>query len=193
MGNIFITISPEKIRECLELPLNQGYEEAPEKEDMFAQLDAVMGYKTKISKINEFKRNKLPAFWQVLMEILNKCLSSKIGGTDQINMSVLTIMFSLINGLNIDFGTEIFNLIKRSILTKTGRIDSHLPFPRFLSIIISDAFSERNLEIPKSKIMWKTKIMRPWTVAGSWKSDYDVPVLSEKMMYLIPEDSPYRT
>ena len=107
-------------------------------------------------------------------------------------MNILTIMFSLITGLNIDFGTEIFNLIKRSILTKTGKIDSHLPFPRFLSIIISDAFSERNLQTPKSKYMWRSEIMRPWSAAGSWKSDFDVPVLPENMMDLVPENSSYR-
>ncbi|XP_021984961.1 uncharacterized protein LOC110880827 [Helianthus annuus] len=35
--------------------------------------------------------------------------------------------------------------------------------------------------------------MRPWSAARSWKSDFDVPVLSESMMCLIPEDSSYRT
>ncbi|XP_021984989.1 shootin-1-like [Helianthus annuus] len=34
--------------------------------------------------------------------------------------------------------------------------------------------------------------MRPRSAAGSWKSDFDVPILSESMMLLITEDSPYR-
>ncbi|KAJ0610476.1 putative histone-fold protein [Helianthus annuus] len=50
----------------------------------------------------------------------------------------------------------------------------------------------RNLQTPKSKFMWKPEIMRPWSAARSWKSDFDVPILPENMMDLIPEKSSYR-
>ncbi|XP_022019396.1 uncharacterized protein LOC110919438 [Helianthus annuus] len=112
----------EKIRECLELPLNQDYEEAPEKEDMFEQLDAVMGCKAKISKINEFKRNKLPAFWQVLMEILNKCLSSKIGGfrKSDFDVPILSESMMLLIPKDSPYRAEYLRMLSKQAETKEG-------------------------------------------------------------------------
>ena len=156
-GDMFITITPEKIRESLELPASEHYDHVPTKDDMLQQLDAVMGYQMKVSKIGDFKRNKLPAFWQVMMETLNRCISSKIGGVDQINTNVLTIMFCLITGMNIDYGTEIFKLMRRSVLTKDGRVKSHLPFPRFWSILICDTFLKGMLTSLHQKTCGKLK------------------------------------
>ncbi|MFS8025742.1 hypothetical protein Hanom_Chr16g01478771 [Helianthus anomalus] len=101
-------------------------------------------------------------------------------------------MYGLITGFNVDYGTEIFNLMKRSVLTKTGMITSHLPYPRFWSIIIAKAFEDRNVELPISENIWKSPIMKPWCATQGWTSNKDVPILPESMLCLIAEDSPYR-
>ena len=117
----------------------------------------------KINKIGSIRINELPAIWQVMMEVLNKCLTSKIGGTDQINQAILTIMYGLITGFRIDYGLEIFNLIKRSIITKNGKIISHLPYPRLISIFIYETFAAREMEIPTLDNLWRSNTMKAWS------------------------------
>ncbi|MFS7913374.1 hypothetical protein Hanom_Chr02g00141091 [Helianthus anomalus] len=82
--------------------------------------------------------------------------------------------------------------MKRLILTRTGRISSHLPYPRFISIFIVETFEERNLEIPILETIWSSTIMKPWSANQWWESDRDVPVLQESMLNLSEEDSPYK-
>ncbi|KAJ0918866.1 hypothetical protein HanRHA438_Chr05g0222951 [Helianthus annuus] len=190
-GNISVIITPARIREWLELPVLNVYVKSPKKEDLI-NLFLDLGYKRRTTKIGELKRNELPAFLQVMMETLNKCLTSKIGAADQINQSVLTIMYGLITGYNIDYGTEIFNLMKRSILTRTGRISSYLPYPRFLSIFAAETFEERDVELSALETISRSPTMKPWCETQWWTSNTDVPNLPESMLCLLAANSPYR-
>ena len=83
--NVSVTLTPARVREWLELPILDNYVEAPSKKELLSFI-IELGYKNKkVNKIGSIRRNELPAIWQVMMEVLNKCLTSKIGGTDQIN------------------------------------------------------------------------------------------------------------
>ncbi|MFS7985552.1 hypothetical protein Hanom_Chr11g00999741 [Helianthus anomalus] len=104
----------------------------------------------------------------------------------------MSIGYGLITGFKLDYGIEIYKLIKRSILTRNGKISSHLPYPRFISVFIGEIFEGRNVEIPILEDVWSSTTMKPWSANQGWASDRDVPVLPENTLNLIPSDSPYR-
>ncbi|MFS8023430.1 hypothetical protein Hanom_Chr16g01451371 [Helianthus anomalus] len=67
-----------------------------------------------------------------------------------------------------------------------------MPYPRLISIFISETFAERNIEMPNLEDIWSLNTMKVWSATHGWESDKDILELPESMLCLIAPDSQYR-
>ncbi|GJX98922.1 hypothetical protein Tco_0355941 [Tanacetum coccineum] len=86
------------------------------------------------------KKSLLPLRWRLLMVQIIQCLRGKTGGFDQITNKDVIILYSLANGINIDYASIFWKdiIIK---LNKKHR-EKVIPYTRFLSLLMMHKMKE---------------------------------------------------
>ncbi|GKE59190.1 hypothetical protein Tco_1498375 [Tanacetum coccineum] len=86
------------------------------------------------------KKSLLLPRWRLLMAQIIQCLGGKIGSFDQITNKDAIIMYSLANGINIDYA----NIFWEDIIIKLNKKhrDKVIPYTRFLSLLMMHKMKE---------------------------------------------------
>nr|GEU45747.1 hypothetical protein [Tanacetum cinerariifolium] len=95
---------------------------------------AEIRYNGEIRVKGTLKKSCLPPRWRLLMGQIIQCLGGKTGGLDQCSNKDATILYCLVNRINVDFARIIWeDLIHK--LKKKSR-ERVIPYPRFISLLL---------------------------------------------------------
>ncbi|KAJ9566625.1 hypothetical protein OSB04_002591 [Centaurea solstitialis] len=138
-----------------------------------------VGHLEAINAPSQFNKSKLPPTYNTLFTILSRCLTGKRTAQDTATQSFLVLFYGVLFNKHYDYASLIFYDLKE-LLAKRQK---HLPFPRFLSILIASAM-ERNPDIPRRSDAEKVKIHDMQSIRYP-KQEFppEVPLFSELLAY----------
>ncbi|KAJ9544684.1 hypothetical protein OSB04_024391 [Centaurea solstitialis] len=116
----------------------------------FASLDVAMagvrsvGHTTAINAASQFNKSRLPKTYNTMFTILSRCLTGKRTAQDSATQSFLIFFYGVLFNKHYDYASLIFYDLKELLAKR----QTHLPFPRFLSILIASVV-ERIPSIPR--------------------------------------------
>lgn len=64
-----------------------------------------MGYKESIGTVSKFKKPNLPPIWNGLVKLLFKSFSEWVTGSDCASKLLITMMYDIYSGINLDYRT----------------------------------------------------------------------------------------
>ncbi|GKD81981.1 hypothetical protein Tco_1348820, partial [Tanacetum coccineum] len=99
-----------------------------------------IGYGETIPVKGALKKSLLPPRWRLLMAQIIQCLGGKTGGFDQITNKDVIILYSLANGINIDYA----NIFWEDIIIKLNKRhrEKVVLYTRFLSLLMMHKMKE---------------------------------------------------
>lgn len=106
-----------------------------------------MGYAYKLSKLYHLSKGHISPLWQCLIHYIIKCLTGKVGGTDQLNKRFVELLWSLYTGHEIDYADVLFEDFLSYIPTSQkskGKIHS----ARFWAMCIEHIYQAYKIPIP---------------------------------------------
>ncbi|KAJ9561389.1 hypothetical protein OSB04_006549 [Centaurea solstitialis] len=179
-----ISFGVNKFRRLLGFPKATSRPNANQFEP-FASLAVAMagvesvGHLEAINAPSQFNKSNLPPTYNTLFTILSKCLTGKRTAQDTATQSFLTLFYGVLFNKHYDYASLIFHDLKE-LLAKRQK---HLPYPRFLSILIANAM-QRNPDIPRRSDAEKVKIHDMQSIRYP-KREYapEVPLFSELLAY----------
>ncbi|KAJ9561687.1 hypothetical protein OSB04_006847 [Centaurea solstitialis] len=138
-----------------------------------------VGHLEAINAPSQFNKSNLPPTYNTLFTILSRCLTGKRTAQDTATQSFLTLFYGVLFNKHYDYASLIFHDLKE-LLAKRQK---HLPYPRFLSILIASAM-QRNPDIPRRSDAEKVKIHDMQSIRYP-KKVYapEVPLFSELLDY----------
>ncbi|KAJ9546661.1 hypothetical protein OSB04_019204 [Centaurea solstitialis] len=153
--------------------------------ERFASLAVAMagvesvGHLEAINAPSQFNKSNLPPTYNTLFTILSRCLTGKRTAQDTATQSFLFLFYGVLFNKHYDYASLIFYDLKE-LLAKRQK---HLPFPRFLSILIASAM-QRNPDIPRRADAEKVKIHDMQSIRYP-KREFapEVPLFSELLAY----------
>ena len=80
-----------------------------------------MGYQKKIKGIGEFKKNQLPAVWQFVCHFVIRSLSGRTGGTENMGLKLLELVWSNFTGHDVNYGQILWDDFLQYIPKKSPR------------------------------------------------------------------------
>ncbi|GKB79256.1 hypothetical protein Tco_0946151 [Tanacetum coccineum] len=101
---------------------------------IFGEWFPTIGYGEAVSAKGTLKKSLLPLRWGLLMAQIIQCLRSKTRGFDQITNKDAIMLYSLANGINIDYAS----LFGEDIIIKLNKKHRErvIPYSRFLSLLM---------------------------------------------------------
>ncbi|KAJ9552834.1 hypothetical protein OSB04_016879 [Centaurea solstitialis] len=151
----------------------------------YASLEVAMagvesvGHLEAINAPSQFNKSNLPPTYNTLFTILSRCLTGKRTAQDTATQSFLTLFYGVLFNKHYDYASLIFYDLKE-LLAKRQK---HLPYPRFLSILIASAM-HHNPDIPRRSDAEKVKIHDMQSIRYPKKAFApEVPLFSELLDY----------
>ncbi|KAJ9557513.1 hypothetical protein OSB04_012127 [Centaurea solstitialis] len=138
-----------------------------------------VGHLEAINAPSQFNKSNLPPTYNTLFTILSRSLTGKRTAQDTATQSFLTLFYGVLFNKHYDYASLIFHDLKE-LLAKRQK---HLPYPRFLSILIASAM-HHNPAIPCRSDAEKVKIHDMQSIRYP-KKVYapEVPLFSELLDY----------
>ncbi|KAJ9565585.1 hypothetical protein OSB04_001551 [Centaurea solstitialis] len=138
-----------------------------------------VGHLEAINAPSQFNKSNLPPTYNTLFTILSRCLTGKRTAQDTATQSFLILFYRVLFNKHYDYASLIFYDLKE-LLAKRQK---HLPFLRFLSILIASAM-QRNPDIPRRSDAEKVKIHDMQSIRYP-KREFapEVPLFSELLAY----------
>ncbi|GKE06588.1 hypothetical protein Tco_1398606, partial [Tanacetum coccineum] len=118
-----------------------------------------IGYGVAVKAKGTLKKSLLPSRWSLLMALIIQCLGGKTGGFDQITNKDAIILYSLANGVNIDYAKLIWEDIITKLNKKTREkmcqwnIKLPIPLPTLGRRIPKAKSLELNLDIGSNQLL----------------------------------------
>ncbi|KAJ9544703.1 hypothetical protein OSB04_024410 [Centaurea solstitialis] len=153
-----ISFGVNKFRRILGFPEANSRPNANQFEP-FASLAVAMagvesvGHLEAINAPSQFNKSNLPPTYNTLFTILSRCLTGKRTAQDTATQSFLTLFYGVLFNKHYDYASLSFHDLKE-LLAKRQK---HLPYPRFLSILIASAM-QHNPDVPRRSDAEKVKI-----------------------------------
>ncbi|GJS49394.1 hypothetical protein Tco_0599515 [Tanacetum coccineum] len=164
-GGIFGEVGVNTFRNAIGahyLPHSSEYV-APPSIDVVRQWFLTIGYGEEVSAKGTLRKSLLPPRWRLLMAQIIQCLGGKTGGFDQITNKDAIILYSLANGINIDYANIFWEDI--IIKLKKKQREKVVPYTRFLSLLIMHKMKEGYGDDEKcQRILFRVSItgLHPW-------------------------------
>ncbi|GKC13475.1 hypothetical protein Tco_1010257 [Tanacetum coccineum] len=113
---------------------------APSSIDIVRPWFEIIKYGEAVPSKGTLKKSLLPPRWRLLMAQIIQCLGGKTEGFDQITNKDAIILYSLVNGINIDYASIFWEdiIIK---LNKKHR-ENVVPYTRFISLLMMHKMKE---------------------------------------------------
>ncbi|KAI3523724.1 hypothetical protein L1887_02074 [Cichorium endivia] len=148
-NNHRVVIDKKLFAEALHLPYHTSTLDQPSDGDLMTMI-CKMGYLYHLTKLFHMSKGHISPMWQCLIHYIIKCLTGKMGGTDQLNRRLMGVLWSLYSGREVDYAGILFddflNYIPSS-LKPSGQIHS----ARFWAMCIEHIYQTLQLSIPKPK------------------------------------------
>ncbi|KAL7617819.1 hypothetical protein Lser_V15G02560 [Lactuca serriola] len=110
-----------------------------------------MGYTDVLTTVTKFKKSCLPSQWNGLLTLLIKSLAERSGGSDGSSKDFLTLLYSLYNGINLDYGTIIWSQVVQSLNTSTRH--SEISCGCFWTLITRRAINTLDIPVMKDALV----------------------------------------
>ncbi|KAJ9566359.1 LOW QUALITY PROTEIN: hypothetical protein OSB04_002325 [Centaurea solstitialis] len=156
---VSLTMNVNDLRQALHLEELEKFDNTPTNEELieFLKFFSYTPDDDKpLIKRGDFRRKGLHPMWNMLFSIINCCLNGKVGSPDQSSHAMLSIMYGIFFGLNLDFVGLIFedmvglirkkvvtqNLSKRSFANNDGN-PKNLVLQRLFGLMFHDVLQEK--------------------------------------------------
>ncbi|GJY32402.1 hypothetical protein Tco_0415897 [Tanacetum coccineum] len=158
---------------------------APPSIDIVRPWFETIGYGKVVPAKGTLKKSLLPPRWRLLMAKIIQCLGGKTGGFDQITNKDAIILYSLANGINIDYASIFWEdiIIK---LNKKHR-EKVVPYTRFLSLLMmhkmKEGYGDGELTLYPTQVFSVNK----WALKPNQPEE---PLLTTHMLAICSADKP---
>nr|GEV39312.1 hypothetical protein [Tanacetum cinerariifolium] len=113
-----------------------------------------LGHSATIRTPTDVNINKLYQPWRSFAAIINKCLTGKSFGYDNLRLSQAQILWGLYHKRNVDYAYLMWEDFVYQVKTKNQKKSNEMYYPRFTKVIIHH-FMSKNPSIPRSyKVNW---------------------------------------
>ncbi|KAJ9544933.1 LOW QUALITY PROTEIN: hypothetical protein OSB04_024640 [Centaurea solstitialis] len=138
-----------------------------------------VGHLEAINALSQFNKSNLPPTYNTLFTILSRCLTGKRTAQDTATQSFLILFYGVLFNKHYDYASLIFYDLKEPLAKR----QKHLPYPRFLSLLIASAM-HHNPDIPRRSDAEKFKIHDMQSIRYPKKAFApEVPLFSELLDY----------
>ncbi|KAI3493585.1 hypothetical protein L1887_40787 [Cichorium endivia] len=141
-----VVLDKKTFTKALNLPYHTSNFDQPSDSDLKSMIYN-MGYMYDLPKLFHMSKGHISPLWQCLIHYIIKCLTGKMGGTDQLNKRLMTLLWSLYSGRKVDYAGILFDDFIHyvpSSLKPTGQIHS----ARFWAICIEHIYQNLELAFP---------------------------------------------
>ncbi|GKC17557.1 hypothetical protein Tco_1014339 [Tanacetum coccineum] len=137
---------------CPNLP-GQKFVDPPFEEEILAFIRE-LGYPGDIKSLSDVKVDTLHQPWRTFGTIINKCLSGKVTGLDQLRLSRAQIIWGMYNQKKVDYVYLLWEDLVYQIKNKVSKKNKDMYYPRFTKVIINH-FMSKDQSIPRrNKVDW---------------------------------------
>ncbi|GJZ83950.1 hypothetical protein Tco_0649123 [Tanacetum coccineum] len=137
---------------CPNLP-GQKFVDPPFEEEILAFIRE-LGYPGDIKSLSDVKVDTLYQPWRTFGTIINKCLSGKVTGLDQLCLSRAQIIWGMYNQKKVDYVYLLWEDLVYQIENKVSKKNKDMYYPRFTKVIINH-FMSKDQSIPRrNKVDW---------------------------------------
>ncbi|KAJ9542663.1 hypothetical protein OSB04_029169 [Centaurea solstitialis] len=138
-----------------------------------------IGHVGALNATSQFNKSKLPPTYNCLFTILSRCLTGKKIAQGTATQSFLIFFHGVLFNRHYDYAAQIFHDLKELLSKK----QTHLPFPRFFSILIACAM-ERNQDIPRRSDAEPVKIYDMQLIRNTKQQVLEeIPLFDELLAY----------
>ncbi|KAI3691362.1 hypothetical protein L2E82_49710 [Cichorium intybus] len=102
-----VVIDKKVFAAALHLPYYESTFDQPTDGDLKSMIYN-MGYLYDLQKLFHMSKGHISPFWQCLIHYIIKCLTGKMGGTDQLNRRLMGLLWSLYSGREVDHAAILF-------------------------------------------------------------------------------------
>lgn len=160
----------------------------PISEDLLEMFNR-MGYSPSISRISQFRKNKLSFIWNLFFTFFKRCLCGRKGGQDCTSHQFLTSLFGIYYDEHVDFGSILWYEFVESlkISTKDRELSSH----RFWSVILESAYREKKIpyNVEEELQLVSLSLTIPSKLPDQNEFSF-VGQIPETMLHRVPSDNP---
>ncbi|GJR59538.1 hypothetical protein Tco_1501700 [Tanacetum coccineum] len=146
----------ETFRDMLQIYPNlpgQKFEDPPFEEDILAFIRE-LGYPGDIKSLFDVMVDTLYQPWRTFRTIINKCLSGKVTGLDQLRLSRAQIIWGMYNQKKVDYVYLLWEDLVYQIENKVLKKNKYMYYPIFTKVIINH-FMSKDQSIPRrNKVDW---------------------------------------
>ncbi|GKD57616.1 hypothetical protein Tco_1291003, partial [Tanacetum coccineum] len=107
-----------------------------------------LGYSRDIKSLSDVKVDTLHQPWRTFETIINKCLSGKVTGLNQLRLSQAQIIWGMYYQKNVDYVYLLWEDLVYQIENKVSKKNKDMYYPRFTKVIINH-FMLKDQSIPK--------------------------------------------
>lgn len=138
---------------------------SPSPNDMVATLYQIC-YQKKLKGIEEFKKNQLPAVWQFVCHLIIRSLSGRTGGTDNMGIKLLEIVYIIYTGNAVNYWRILWDDFLQYIPKEAPKEDAiELTFSRLWSLYIFDLHKEAKLDMGNDTNLFSTLNLKRYTTS----------------------------
>ncbi|GJZ75092.1 hypothetical protein Tco_0639557 [Tanacetum coccineum] len=137
---------------CPNLP-GQKFVDPPFEEEILAFIRE-LGYPGDIKSLSDVKVDTLYQPWRTFGTIINKCLSGKVTGLDQLRLSRAQIIWGMYNQKNVDYVYLLWEDLVYQIENKVSKKNKDMYYPRFTKVIINHFMSKDQSITRRNKVDW---------------------------------------
>ncbi|KAL7589609.1 hypothetical protein Lser_V15G41252 [Lactuca serriola] len=120
-----------------------------------------MGYQKKVKGIGEFKKNQLPAVWQFVCHFIIRSLSGRTGGTYNMGLNPLELVWSIFTGHDVNYGQILWDDFLQYIPKESPRQNpSELNFAQLWPLFISDLHANAKIDMGDDINFFVTKDLK---------------------------------
>nr|GEY08442.1 hypothetical protein [Tanacetum cinerariifolium] len=130
----------EMLHICPRLP-HQPFVEPPFEEEIMSFL-YFLRHSAVTRKLTDVNINKLHQPWRAFAAIINKCLTGKISGYDNLRLSQAQILWALYHKRNVDFAYLMWEDFVYQVEHKDTKKSNEMYYPRFTKVIIHHSISK---------------------------------------------------
>ncbi|GJY51200.1 hypothetical protein Tco_0442047, partial [Tanacetum coccineum] len=133
--------------------LGQKFEDPPFEEEILAFIRE-LGYPRDTKSLYDVKADTLYQPWRTFRTIINKCLSGKVTGLDQLRLSLAQIIWGMYHQKKVDYVYFLWEDLVYQIENKVLKKNKDMYYLRFTKVIINHFMSKDQSILTRNKVDW---------------------------------------
>ncbi|KAI3739374.1 hypothetical protein L2E82_29778 [Cichorium intybus] len=141
-----VVLDKKTFAQALNLPYHTSTFDQPTDGDLKSMIYN-MGYMYNLPKLFHMSKGHMSPLWQCLIHYIIKCLTGKMGGTDQLNKRLMTLLWSLYSGRKVDYTGILFDDFINYV-PSSSKPTCQIHSARFWAICIEHIYQSLDLAFP---------------------------------------------